>query len=104
VDEHTYLSETPGVCGGYPVVRGTRTPAWVIVEHYREAGALEPVLAALSHLNREQVKGELDCYARNPARVDEDIARNARALAEWQSRDGRTRHPNAASIVSDVYI
>ncbi len=92
--EHPYVSETPNVCGGYPVVRGTRTPVWVIVGHYREAGAIEPVLAALSHLSREQVEGALDYYARFPARVDEDIARNVRALEEWQSRDGRSRHPS----------
>jgi uncharacterized protein (DUF433 family) len=90
--EHPYVSETVGVCGGYPVVRGTRTPVWVIVEHYREGGAIEPILAALSHLSREQVQGALDYYVSNPARVDEDIARNARALREWQSRDGRPRH------------
>jgi uncharacterized protein (DUF433 family) len=92
--EHPYVSETPGVCGGYPVVRGTRTPVWVIVEHFRAAGAIEPILSALSHLSREQVQGALDYYAAYPARVDADIARNAQAFTEWQSRDGRSRHPS----------
>jgi uncharacterized protein (DUF433 family) len=91
VRDHPYVSETPGVCGGYPVIRGTRTPVWVIVEHCREAGAIEPVVAALSHLTREQVRGALDYYTRYPARVDEDMARNARALAEWQGRGGSPR-------------
>ena len=90
--DHPFVSETPGVCGGYPVVRGTRTPVWIIVEHYREAGAIEPILRALRHLSREQVQGALDYYAKCPERVDEDIARNERALAELQSRDGRTGH------------
>jgi uncharacterized protein (DUF433 family) len=84
--DHPYVSETPGVCGGYPVVRGTRTPVWVILEHYREAGAIEPVLATLPHLSREQVQGALDFYAEHPKRVDEDIARNARTLQELQQR------------------
>ena len=92
--DHPRVSETPGVCSGYPVVRGTRTPVWVIVEQFREAGTTEPILAALSHLSPDQVQGALDYYAQQPACVDEDIARNARALAEWQSRNDRARHPS----------
>jgi uncharacterized protein (DUF433 family) len=61
--DHRYVSETPGVCGGYPVVRGTRTPVWVIVEHYRETGDIESIMASLSHLTAEQVRGALDYYA-----------------------------------------
>jgi uncharacterized protein (DUF433 family) len=86
MQDHPYVSETPGVCGGYPVVRGTRTPVWVIVETYRETGDIEPMLAMFSHLTREQIQGALDYYAAYPTRVDEDIARHARALAELQEQ------------------
>ncbi len=84
--DHPYGSETPGVCGGYPVVRGTRTPVWVIVAAYRDFGGLERTLARFSYLTREQVQGALDYYAAHPARVDEDTARHARALAVVQRR------------------
>jgi len=84
--DHPYVSETPGVCGGYPVVRGTRTPVWLLVQAYRETRDVDKTAAAFRHLTREQVQGALDYYAQYPARVDEDEARNARALAEVQRR------------------
>ena len=84
--DHPYVSETPGVCGGYPVVRGTRIPVRIIVNVYRESGSLDEILAMYPHLTREQVQGVLDFYAACPARVDEDDGRHARALAELQGR------------------
>jgi uncharacterized protein (DUF433 family) len=86
MQEHPYVSETPGVCGGFPVVRGTRTPVWLLVETYRETGDVAATAAAFPHLTADQVRGALDYYAKYPARVDEDAARNARALAEVQAR------------------
>ncbi len=83
---HPYVSETPGVCGGYPVIQGTRIPVRIIVETYRETGDLAAILEAYSHLSREQVQGALDYYAVCPMCVDEDIARHARALAEQGCR------------------
>jgi uncharacterized protein (DUF433 family) len=84
--DNSYVSETPGVCGGYPVVRGTRIPVRILVGMYHEYGDLAEILAAYPHLTAEQVQGALDYYAAYPARVDEDITRHARALAELQGR------------------
>jgi uncharacterized protein (DUF433 family) len=83
--DHPYVSETPGVCGGYPVVRGTRIPVRILVAVYRESGGVEQILAMYPHLSPEQVQGALDYYATFPARVDEDFARHAHALAELQN-------------------
>ena len=52
-----YVSETPGVCGGYPVVRGTRIPVRILVGMYQEYGDLAEILAAYPHLTAEQVRG-----------------------------------------------
>ncbi len=68
--------------GGYPQVRGTRTPVRVIVNLYRQTNDLAEVAALLPHLTREQLQGALDYYAEFPDRVDEDIELNARAWAE----------------------
>ncbi|HLH22139.1 MAG TPA: DUF433 domain-containing protein [Chloroflexota bacterium] len=84
--EHPYVSETPGVCGGYPVVRGTRTPVRLLVEAFRELGEVEATQAAFPHLTIEQVRGALAYYAAHPARVDADFERHARVLAERQGR------------------
>jgi uncharacterized protein (DUF433 family) len=84
--EHPYVSETPGVCGGYPVLRGTRIPVWVVLKAYRHFGNLDEILAMYPYLTRERIQGALDYYAAYPDRVDEDIERNERALQELQRR------------------
>ena len=84
--DHPYVSETPGVCGGYPVVRGTRIPVRIILHAYQETRDLGSILAMYPHLSREQVQGALDYYTAYPGRVDEDIARHERVLAELEGR------------------
>ena len=79
---HPYVEETPGVGGGYPQVRGTRTPVRSIVNLWRQTNDLEQVAAMLPHLTREQVQGALEYYREFPDRVDEDIERNKRAWVE----------------------
>ncbi len=81
-----YVTETPGVCGGYPCIVNTRIPVRLIVEFFREMPDVAAILAIYPQLSREQVEGALAYYAAHPERVDEDIERNARALAELQSR------------------
>jgi type III restriction enzyme len=84
--DHPYVSETPGVGGGYPQVRGTRIPVWVIVDYYRDLRDIGAIVELFPGLSRDQVQGVLDYYTACPERVDEDRAGNVRALAELQSR------------------
>ena len=82
-----FVSETPGINGGYPVVAGTRTPVRCLLE-YRElyAGDLQRVQQALPHLTLEQIGGALDYYAAQPDRVDEDRRTN---LEAWERLTGQ---------------
>jgi uncharacterized protein (DUF433 family) len=79
----TMIRETPGVCGGYPRVGHTRVSVRSIVVVYKETGGdFEQTAAAFDMLTREQIQAALDYYQAHPARVDEDIERNARAWTE----------------------
>lgn len=80
------VRETAGLNGGYPVVGDTRIAVRLVVEAQRETGDLARTVEAFPHLTPEQVHAALDYYQKNPARVDEDIEQNARALRELQSR------------------
>ncbi|HEY7066333.1 MAG TPA: DUF433 domain-containing protein [Chloroflexota bacterium] len=84
--ENLYVAETPGVGGGYPQVRGTRIPVWVIVDYYRDLQNVNAVIELFPGLRPEQIRGVLDYYAASPERVDEDRASNARAAAERSGR------------------
>jgi len=80
------INETPGVCGGYPCVGDTRVPVRLIVDFYRDLGDLERVAAMLPMLTLAEIRGALDYYEAYPTRVDEDIERNAAALAHARAR------------------
>ncbi len=80
------VDETVGIGGGYPQVRGTRIPVWVLVDYYRHLGSVQRVQELYPYLDRLQIQDALDYYATCPARVDEDRERNARTLAELQGR------------------
>lgn len=79
------IRETPGVCGGYPCIGNTRIPVRMVVELYRDTGDLKQVVAMFPQLSQRQVETALAYYQADPVRVDEDIARNARSLAELQA-------------------
>jgi uncharacterized protein (DUF433 family) len=80
------IRETPGVSGGYPCIGHTRIAVRLIVEAYRATGSIERVAERYDQLTREQIEAALDYYREHPARVDEDIARNARVWVELTSR------------------
>jgi uncharacterized protein (DUF433 family) len=83
---HPLIAEYPGVNGGYPVVAPTRIAVRLIIEAFRETGDLNQTIEAYPQLSREQVQAALDFYRDHPARVDEDIERNERALRAIRSR------------------
>ncbi len=80
------VTETPGVMGGYPVVRGTRVPVRAIVEALQETNDVTEVLDLYPQLSPEQVQDALAYYRADPTRVDEDIATNRRAIARLQKQ------------------
>lgn len=85
----TTIHETPGVMGGYPCIGNTRISVRALVEVARLYGA-ETIAEYYPHLTRAQIDAGLAYYAAHPARVDEDIARNRRADAEY-ALPGTTR-------------
>jgi uncharacterized protein (DUF433 family) len=80
--QSTQIRETPGINGGYPRIGDTRIAVRTVIERYRATGSLEETIGAFPQLTREQVEAALAYYHAHPARVDEDIARNARTWAE----------------------
>ena len=77
-----FVTQIPGVMGGYPIIAGTRTPVRAIVELYYDVhpGDMNEVLDALQHLAREEIEAALEYYREYPDLVDEDIARQKAAF------------------------
>jgi len=77
---HPHVETRPGICGGEPVVRGTRFPVRSIVEYVLRAGMTpEEVVAEWKQLTLAQVHDALSYYYDHKAEVDRSIRANRRA-------------------------
>lgn len=76
-----YIVTIPGVQGGSPVVRGSRTPVRTVATFYHVTydRDLDEVRTALPHLTSEQIQAALAYYEDHRAEVDADIARHRQA-------------------------
>ena len=79
---HPYVWRRPGVCGGYPVIRGTRFPVRSVVEYVLRQGMTpEEMVREWDDLSLAQIYDALSYYHDHTALIDEDIRRNRRAEA-----------------------
>lgn len=81
----TYIERTPGIQGGYPVIRGTRTPVRSIVVLYYQTYPHDraAVQRTLPHLTVPEIEAALAYYQDRPALIDEDIRRQQVALEQF---------------------
>lgn len=91
---HPYITRIPDVCGGRPIVRGTRIPVQTIVGYYKQGISVDEILAGLPHLTAAQVFDALSYYHDHQAEIEADIAaaEPGALLARYELRiesDGR---------------
>ena len=76
--ESLHVERRPGVCGGRPVIRGTRFPVKSIVVYVLRHGLTpEEVVREWTHLTLAQVYGSLAFYYDHKAEIDADLAAEA---------------------------
>jgi uncharacterized protein (DUF433 family) len=71
--DSSYITRSPDVCGGQPVITGTRTPVKSIVGYYKMGMSVEEILEGLPHLNPAQVFAALSYYHDHQAEIEQDI-------------------------------
>ncbi len=81
-EDHPYVHEVPGVCGGYPVIRNTRFSVRIVLGYIRGGWTVDDLAEHWPYIGKERFLGALDYYEKYPARVDEDIERHERVYAE----------------------
>ena len=72
--DSSYITRSPAVCGGQPVIAGTRTPVKSIVGYYKMGMSVEEILEGLPHLSPAQVFAALSYYHDHQAEIEQDIA------------------------------
>ncbi len=71
--DHLHITQTPGVCGGRPVVRGTRIPIKVLVRYHQMGYTSTEILAGHVGLTPAQLYDALSYYYDHQAEIEADI-------------------------------
>jgi uncharacterized protein (DUF433 family) len=74
ITEYRYITQIPGVCGGRPIIKGTRTPVKAIAGYYKMGLSVEEILEGLPHLTPAQVYEALSYYHDHQSEIEQDIA------------------------------
>lgn len=71
--DHPHITQTPGVCGGRPVVRGTRIPVKVLVRYHQMGYTSTEILSGHTGLTPAQLYDALSYYYDHQAEIEADI-------------------------------
>ena len=75
--KHPHVTRTEGVCGGEPVIRGTRFTVRAVVAYVLRYGmTVEEVLREWTHLTAAQVYDALSYYYDHKDEIDDLIRQN----------------------------
>lgn len=73
---YRYVTRVPGICGGQPIIRGTRVPVKAIVGYHKLGLSAEEVATALPNLTLAQIHETLSYYYDHVDEIEQDIREN----------------------------
>jgi len=74
VTKYRYITHVPEICGGRPIIEGSRTPVKTIIGYYKMGLSVEEILEGLPHLTPAQVFEALSYYHDHLTEIEQDIA------------------------------
>jgi len=78
---HPHIIRVESVCGGRPIVAGTRISVRTLVERTRLGDSPEQIVADYPPLTLAQIYDALSYYHEHKAEIEDEIAANEEALA-----------------------
>lgn len=84
--QHPYVTKTKAVCGGEPVIKGTRVPVRVIAECWRSGMAVEEIRDAYPHLALAQIFDALSYAEDHAEEIERQCERHRLARGTTRSR------------------
>ncbi len=85
--KHPYIEKKKGVCGGEPVIAGTRITVSLIVELERSGNSVDDIVAMYPHITHAQVYDTLSYYYDHKEKIDKIIDENKEAYWMEKTRD-----------------
>ncbi len=82
---HPYIASKRGVCGGSPIIKGTRIPVWAIVGYYKDLQYSVEEIAAQLRITPAQIHDALSFYYDHQEEIDRELELN-RDEERWKSR------------------
>ena len=71
--DYRYITRVPDICGGRPIIKGTRIPVKTIVGYYKMGLDAEEILDGLPQLTPAQVYEALSYYHDFSLEIEQDI-------------------------------
>jgi len=78
--DHPHIVRVQGVCGGRPVIEGTRLSVKLIVGWARMGMATEEIAAQYSHVSLVQIADALAYYEDHPEEIEAEFAEEQRYI------------------------
>ena len=73
IAKYRYITRVPAICGGRPIIKGTRTAVKTVVGYYKMGLSVEEILEGLPHLTPAQVYEALSYYHDHASEIEQDI-------------------------------
>ncbi len=73
---YRYITQVPGVQGGEPCIRGTRTPVRSIVQYWQLGQSADAIVEGLPHLTLAQVFEAMSYYYDHRDQIDSLIEKH----------------------------
>lgn len=91
VAEHPYVTRVKGVCGGEPVIRGTRIAVRIVAQDWRAGLSPEEIRERYPHLTLAQVFDALSYMEDHDEEMDRLIERNRLVYEKGLAEDLKRR-------------
>ncbi len=86
---HRYVVLKPGVCGGKPIIHGTRISVWAIASWHNRGMNPKSILEVYPSLSLAQIHDALSYYYDHQTEIDPDIAANNPAEHDLHQRQSQ---------------
>jgi uncharacterized protein (DUF433 family) len=74
--EHPHIVQLAGVCGGRPIIKGSRITVRHIAQLYKAGDTVEEILQAHPHLQATAVYDAISYYLDHQNEIEEEIRNN----------------------------
>lgn len=74
--EHPHIVRSPGICGGRPIIKGTRISVRDVAQLYKAGDLVEEIVQSYPHLSAAAVYDAISYYLDHQAEIEQEMIEN----------------------------